>query len=205
MNAYCIAEQYTEEFSVSDLPIDVFAYLDCLQHLGLLRYTVQHLSSKLCGWIATRNGQRFYIAVNSRHVEVRRRFTAAHELGHLLLHRRILTPNMCFNCSMRPIRLDDDDRREREANAFAAEFLMPRRLVYALIDSGRVSATGLAERFRVSGQAMHWRLETLKIPHDMASDTIGGDEDVDTVNWSADQKSQTTTRSIGERVGCEAG
>lgn len=161
MNAYCIAEHYTEELSVSDLPVDVFGYLDCLRSLGLVRYTVQHLSSRLCGWIATRNGRRFYIAVNSRHIEVRRRFTAAHELGHLLLHNGILTPDMYFDCS---IRLDDDDRREREANAFAAEFLMPRRLVYDLIDAGCTSTSDLAKRFHVSGQAMHWRLRTLKIP-----------------------------------------
>jgi Zn-dependent peptidase ImmA (M78 family) len=39
----------------------------------------------------------------------RRRFTMAHELGHLVLHEDSYT----------------DDHGEREANAFAAEFLMP--------------------------------------------------------------------------------
>lgn len=169
MNAYQIAEQYTQEFSETDLPIDVFGYLDCLRSLGILRYTVQRLTTGLCGWIATRDGKRYYVAINKRHVEVRRRFTAAHELGHLFLHSRVLTAHTYLDCS---IHLDDSDQREQEANAFAAEFLMPRRLVYALIDGGCASVTELAEAFRVSGQAMHWRLETLRVAHDVVADTI---------------------------------
>jgi hypothetical protein len=56
-----------------------------------------------------------------------RRFTGAHELGHLVLHPRLQ--------SLRESPLDDDLRghsnspAEREANIFAAEYLMPRRLL----------------------------------------------------------------------------
>lgn len=169
MNVYQIAEQYTAEFTDADLPIDVFGYLDCLKTLGILRYTVHRLDSEQCGWLATRDGGRFYIAVNRRHSETRRRFTAAHELGHLFLHCRILTSNTCFDCR---IRFDDDDLRERQANAFAAEFLMPRRLVYTMLDTGHRSITSLAREFKVSKEAMHWRLQTLRVDHDTDLDYV---------------------------------
>lgn len=169
MNVYRIAERYTAEFGDIDLPIDVFGYMDCLAALNLLRYIVHRLDSELCGWLATRDGNRFYVAINRRHSETRRRFTAAHELGHLFLHHRVLPANTYLSCT---IRLDDDDLRERQANAFAAEFLMPRRLVYQMLDTGHRSVTSLAEVFWVSREAMHWRLETLKVPHDIATDII---------------------------------
>ncbi len=48
------------------------------------------------------------IVINKNQAPDRYRFTLAHELGHLIMHRNSLSPN-----------------RENEANAFASSFLMP--------------------------------------------------------------------------------
>ena len=61
----------------------------------------------------------------------RRRFVVAHELGHLQLHEDVNDLSLCTD--------DDISERydagtEREANAFAAEFLMPRHLWTKLTD-----------------------------------------------------------------------
>jgi Zn-dependent peptidase ImmA (M78 family) len=66
----------------------------------------------------------------------------------------------------------ESDREEVEANAFAAELLMPRRLMQeeierAVAKAGTVTpkqlVTQLAKRFHVSAEAMSYRLTNLGI------------------------------------------
>ena len=83
----------------------------------------------------------------------RRRFTIAHEIGHHLLHSDGATV-MC-----RPIdvgQADDTNRaREREANRFAAELLMPEALLREYADREGADPIALSERFDVS--TWRWR------------------------------------------------
>lgn len=89
-------------------------------------------------------GSRPYIFLNSQKSAERSRFDAAHELGHLVLHRHAA-----------PVGLD----AEKEANAFAAAFLMPEP---ALRAAGRVSTmkqvVELKRIWLVSVVAMIYRL-----------------------------------------------
>lgn len=110
------------------------------------------------------------IGVNDLHAPKRQRFTVAHEVGHLVLHRG------------RPLVLDHvrvnfrdansstaTDSEEIQANAFAAEILMPRHSVVAeakrlLEDPSATDASivsDLAQGFDVSDQAMEYRLINL--------------------------------------------
>ena len=58
-----------------------------------------------------------FVVINATHAAVRRRFSLAHEYGHVLMDRgRALAPSRAENRS---------DLLEVRANAFAAEFLMP--------------------------------------------------------------------------------
>ncbi len=102
-----------------------------------------------------RTDARAVVGVNSAEPPTRQRFTVAHEIGHFLLHA---------SSSM------GTKREEVEANAFAAELLMPeemlRRHVEALVrDDAALPADRLANRlareFEVSGQAMEIRLGAL--------------------------------------------
>lgn len=117
---------------------------------------------------------RWAIVVNRAHAAVRQRFTIAHELGHLLLHR-YTTPH----ADGRHIRFRDEEsskgsvREEVEANQFAAELLMPEELVRAnlrasvdLADDTKDNEavrrlTRLAKRFEVSVQALSFRVANL--------------------------------------------
>jgi len=97
----------------------------------------------------------------------RRRFTIAHEIGHLLLH----APASPEVYSDRPIdirELDEEEvpelrRREREANIFARELLMPETLVGEQGHATGFNLPALAERFEVSVPAMRLRLRLLKL------------------------------------------
>jgi len=117
-----------------------------------------------------REANRTLIGVNSTHAPTRQRFTLAHEIAHLRLHKgqpvfidRLVRVNWRDGTS---------DQEEVQANAFAAELLMPRtfmmREIERLIRRTRQIApepliAELAETFRVSQEAMRYRLINLGV------------------------------------------
>ena len=133
------------------------------------------LDEDLSGMLV-RDSNRIIIAVASNHAWVRKRYTIAHELGHLVMHRgRPLIAETAHAIRVdRRLRAPGfaDQREEREANQFAAALLMPPDLVTlhwnwqsGAVDAGMIR--NLAELFGVSSVAMQYRLINLGlfIPH----------------------------------------
>lgn len=116
-----------------------------------------------CSGVAYINeGQRF-ILVNSSDAVTRRRFTAAHELGHHVLGHT--ESGKKFRDTLKPTNFEFvRDPLEVEANQFAAELLMPASLVIAAF---RVEAiptlAAMASSFGVSEEAMKNRLKKLRL------------------------------------------
>jgi Zn-dependent peptidase ImmA (M78 family) len=119
-----------------------------------------------------RDSERKVIGVNSFHAATRQRFTVAHELGHLLLHetRAMIVDTHVYRRD--EVSSMGTKKEEREANAFAAELLMPRDFVELAFDSvlneqPAITASQLVSRlagdFEVSEQAMGIRLGNLGI------------------------------------------
>lgn len=75
------------------------------------------------------------IVINKRFPNDRKRFTLAHELGHLLMHI------LCEE----PISIHRD--REDEANKFASEFLMPKRSIYGSLNNLKLSDLGELKKY----------------------------------------------------------
>jgi Zn-dependent peptidase ImmA (M78 family) len=124
-----------------------------------------------------RDAQRGYIVINSRiREESRRRFTLAHEIGHLVLpgQQEVSAP-----CKQQRIENWDAGlyRPELEANRFAAEILMPRGLMAEFVQSepSLESIRSIAQLCGTSLTASAVRLITLT-PHRAA------------VVWSQNQK-----------------
>jgi Zn-dependent peptidase ImmA (M78 family) len=147
------------------IPVDVAAIADRLD----LQIVEDRLDRAVSG-LLYRDGDHVMIGVNSTHAPRRRRFTIAHEIAHFVLHKG------------RPVFLDHvrvnyrdemsstaTDFEEIQANAFAAELLMPAtqvtklaRLLLATPGSTEASVLReLADRFDVSEQAMEYRLINL--------------------------------------------
>lgn len=103
------------------------------------------------------------VGINSSHHPRRQRFSLAHELGHFLLDHH---QSSAGNDARLHIDVDEgnsagfDWRAERAANDFAADLLMPRRMVTELFESTPEPA-GLAKTFDVSELAMGYRLVNL--------------------------------------------
>jgi Zn-dependent peptidase ImmA (M78 family)/DNA-binding XRE family transcriptional regulator len=100
------------------------------------------------------------IGFNQTHPPVRQRFTIAHELGHYLLshhdHFHIDLNDQAAHGTPPGYNWQD----ERTANDFAAAALMPAAMVTeSYEDDPRLNQ--LAKRFKVSREAMGWRLASL--------------------------------------------
>lgn len=124
-----------------------------------LPLTYKPLADNISGYIERQNGG-YQIVVNSNHASTRRRFTAAHELGHYIYHRDLLGEGVGDNRAYRTEGTDLPNpnirpMHERQANSFAANVLMPR---HRLSDVAGESTAVLAARFAVSQQAMKIRL-----------------------------------------------
>lgn len=125
---YRAAAALLRELKLSEPPIDVESIA---RQVGLA------VSLEMLGNVdgELRDGN---IRVNSAHSRVRRRFTIAHELGHLRMHT-----------SHGP----RGSEVERQANAFAGALLMPPLMLANAVKEG-LGMTELRCRFDVSGVAL---------------------------------------------------
>lgn len=108
----------------------------------------------------------YLIIYNSFENLQRQRFTIAHELGHFILHK---SSKLFVDRKQKALFRDSasttgESIKEREANAFAAALLMPKRLIekeiVTLSDQDDI-VDKLAEKFNVSKMSMSFRLSNL--------------------------------------------
>jgi Zn-dependent peptidase ImmA (M78 family) len=96
------------------------------------------------------------IVVNAEDVPQRQAFTIAHELGHWVLHREDLEKNPDMSIMYRQASLSAErDAKEQEANAFAAELLVPLAWLKKYME---YPAKVIAEVFGVSRDVIGYRL-----------------------------------------------
>ncbi len=138
-----------------DPPIAVEPIMD---HFNV-RFIREPLPDALSGLVIF-IGETPLVAVDAKELKERQRFTAAHELGHVLLaHHDTFHVDLDHSDGIPP---EYNWRHERAANEFAASLLMPapnvRNDVQQLVN---VNPVALARRYEVSVQAMSIRLSTL--------------------------------------------
>jgi Zn-dependent peptidase ImmA (M78 family) len=131
------------------------------------------LKDELSGMIFVKNDMPV-IVVNSLHHANRQRFTIAHELGHHVLHMSDIGSEVHVDTKYFVMARDENsskgfDRKEIEANRFAAELLVPKRFLRREL-KGRVIdvedaplIAELARAFEVSPQMMSIRIGQLAI------------------------------------------
>ncbi|MCX6365154.1 MAG: ImmA/IrrE family metallo-endopeptidase [Armatimonadetes bacterium] len=128
-------------------------------------------TTPLSGFLYIAGGSMAHVFLRREDVLVRRRFSLAHELGHIRLH---FSPEAEVFHDRFGVEEGDEEKahleRESEANQFAAELLLPEAVVRDLADKGKCEGfwgPGLAEELAmqmlVSREAMLKRLGDLKI------------------------------------------
>jgi len=134
-----------------------------------IRLEYAPLDAELSGLACVKDGVPI-VGVNTLHAPNRQRFTIAHEIGHLQLHRTELEGSV--HVDRGSLRRDalaaaGVDAKEIEANRFAAELLMPAEFLKAALGDRSIdieddeAVAALAKRFRVSEAAMRFRLSSL--------------------------------------------
>ena len=133
-------------------------------YLGLL-IRDEALEDGVSGVLRIREREIGVNAVEGARWPRRRRFTIAHEIGHWVLHKDdiadlVVTRTIGYVPSDLAKAKTPEEIREREANRFAAELLMPEDRVHAAVGSDGADVLVQAERFQVSALSMSWRLFT---------------------------------------------
>lgn len=101
------------------------------------------------------------------------RFTLAHELGHCALHANDLKLN---HLELRNEFFNKDNKKERAANVYAGELLIPDKSLKRIYDRLLIpSLKTLSEIFDVSTSVMRERLEEAKLKY--YNDVIGQYDD----------------------------
>jgi Zn-dependent peptidase ImmA (M78 family) len=98
---------------------------------------------------------RWTVRVNRHEHRHRQRYTIAHEIAHFVLHRDEFGEELIDDTFYRS---GLSEQREYEANALAAEILMPWPLIRKLMQEGQTTTAELADRLQVSPAAMGIRL-----------------------------------------------
>jgi len=103
-----------------------------------------------------RDGRPYIFLGMDKNSASRSRFSAAHEIGHLILHRWIDTTDLADPKLLKRI--------EKEANSFASAFLLPKESFSLEIMSTSLSHfITLKQRWKVSIAAMIYRCEELRL------------------------------------------
>ncbi len=161
------AEEILRQIGMLRVPVDV----ELVAHRLNLSTEAAPLGENVSGLLIVEKGHGV-IGYNVTQALVRQRFTIAHEIGHFILHLSNTPSDLFIDTHYIVYRRDvrsstGEDRREIEANRFAAALLMPADLLQAEIQNqpfdfgDEEMLTTLASKFQVSIQAMSIRLSNL--------------------------------------------
>lgn len=150
--AKAAAASLLNQFAISNPPVDP---VTMARQLGMNVLFATFAES----W---RNVSGFYdpkensIYVNGEEYPLRQTFTVAHELGHKVLHEEWAKSSSYRILYRDPSLNDDSDPYEKEANAFAANLLVPRFMLDQYWQ--RASVEQLSQLFAVSVPVIKFRL-----------------------------------------------
>jgi hypothetical protein len=141
---------------ITDLSMDLFvAGIDAI----LIEEELKHCDGKIIF-----GNSKAIIKVNSQiQFQERKRFVAAHEIGHLIMHKNMQLPDdtfHSFNIIAGMEKALKFGKQELEANEFASELLMPEKLFLNAAKGKKFTPLlikHLAERFKVSLTATVFR------------------------------------------------
>lgn len=162
--AEAIAIVERNRLDLGDGPIgDLWGFLET--DVGLRIFVMEMVNNRIAGMFVYSDDYGGCIAVNANHPEEKRRWSATHEYAHFLTDRFKPEITVLRNYQRTPF-------GERFADAFARHFLMPSSGLARRFDSMRrakdtpvtpADVLLLSHLYKVSFQAMMWRLEELKL------------------------------------------
>lgn len=159
------ARQILERLHIKTAPVPVEKIAKALG--AVVRFSP--LDEELSGMVYIKDGVPV-IGVNALHHPNRQRFTIAHEIGHLVMHRDLISESVHVDKQFRILMRNSNSASgleaiEVQANQFAAELLIPS----SMFDLMKITASDidddapldeLAKKFRVSKQMLEYRIRS---------------------------------------------
>ena len=149
-------------WSLGEIPISNMVHL--LESKGVMVFSLAEDTNDMDAYSFWMNNRPF-VFLNTRKSVERSRFDAAHELGHLLLHRHALPTHIAPIGKEAELEVPRGKEAESEANKFASALLMPEKSVVA--HSVRyptlASIISLKSLWLVSAAALIRRLKDLEL------------------------------------------
>lgn len=127
--------------------------------LGITVIPATFKDDNIAGMLKFEGEKIINIYVNEYQSVNRQRFTIAHEIGHFILHKDFIE-KQGQNIFYRKDFDNYSDPIEEQANSFAANLLMPEKIINSLWESYR-SIDVISNILRVSRQAVNIRLISL--------------------------------------------
>ncbi|MFZ1991962.1 MAG: ImmA/IrrE family metallo-endopeptidase [Alphaproteobacteria bacterium] len=163
------AQELLDDLGYETIPVPVDKIAK--QRGAQLRYSP--LDKELCGMVFVKDGVPI-IGVNALHHPNRQRFSIAHEIAHLELHRDHIASKVHVDKGFQVSVLRRDansatgtERLEIEANQFAAALLIPRRILDEVLAKAHVdiddneAMENWAKKFKVSKATLEFRIKNL--------------------------------------------
>ncbi len=167
---YSQIEKYVRKYQTRD-PYEI---LDAL-HV-VTRFSNNYPRDGLKGYCIQLNRTK-YVVINDNLCEDDRRVTASHELGHIVIHGKELqcSPFKDFNI------YQATGRKEREANFFGADLLIPDEEVLDLVHSQNANFFNVAKALNVPCEFFAFKLYSMvergfpmRMPIDLSNDFLAG-------------------------------
>lgn len=152
------AKQVLNENFILEPPIDVYE-LARNNGIEIIEQLFPNNYKNVSGFINIEDDHPV-MYVNANDSQNRRKFTVAHELGHWILHEILIREDPKKAVLLRVALGANTDILEKEANAFAAELLVPMDIFSKLKNNKSVKQ--LAELFQVSTDVIGYREITLR-------------------------------------------
>ncbi len=156
-----VARELISKYNIKEPPVNVF---DIAEDAGIkIVFFKPDKSTEDVSGLLEKDSKKIYL--NASESAKRQAYTLAHELAHYFLEHK---PNE-YGVLKRDTTYSSKPAKEQEADMFAAELLMPRKVLidvkkkYHLTDD---DVAILASLFAVSEPAMRFRLKSLKSKYD---------------------------------------
>jgi Zn-dependent peptidase ImmA (M78 family) len=147
------AQKLVKALNVTEAPISLFKVVEHLKTKHNLQIRkMSELDQGVHGFLTKEidiyDDEKFVIGFNDKNSWYKNRYTIAHEIGHLVLGHE---------CSH-----GLDKNIEREAEVFASELLMPKKILKKDFTAHQ-NIPVLSEMYRVSQQAMGIKVQTYRL------------------------------------------
>ncbi len=152
--AKSLADEFTKDYTVPPIPVIEIAES---HGVDVVFADFNDYNNKVAGFC---NFAEAKIYVNKNDIMERQMFTIAHEFGHWIMHKDYFLSNPDeYPILPRFQSVEKHNTLEQEANYFAANLLVPERLLRPVIDA---PISALAKIFKVSRSMMENRVKSVR-------------------------------------------